>query len=70
MSVSGVPALQITPPLLKQNRAPERKVQDLGDMEWLSAHACYTENEFWQIYDRRRQEPDKMPHTYRICGKR
>ncbi|KAL9106329.1 MAG: hypothetical protein Q9187_008573, partial [Circinaria calcarea] len=34
------------------NRALERKVQELGGLKWLYAHAYYTEDEFWGIYGR------------------
>ncbi|KAK5004652.1 hypothetical protein LTR60_006494, partial [Cryomyces antarcticus] len=35
-----------------QNRMLEDKVQELDGMKWLYAHAYYTEDEFWSIYDR------------------
>lgn len=34
------------------NRDLERKLQELGGMKWLYAHTYYTEQEFWNIYDR------------------
>jgi delta24-sterol reductase len=34
------------------NRDIERKVQDLGGLKWLYAHNYYTEEEFWQVYDK------------------
>jgi len=34
------------------NRKLEQKVRELSGMKWLYAHAYYTEEEFWQIYDR------------------
>ena len=34
------------------NRDIERKLRDLGGMKWLYAHTYYTEEEFWNIYDR------------------
>ncbi|KAK8114340.1 hypothetical protein PG999_006409 [Apiospora kogelbergensis] len=37
---------------VRQNRELERKVQGLGGKKWLYAHAYYTEDEFWQSYDR------------------
>ena len=37
---------------IKQNRDFERKVQELNGKKWLYAHAYYTEEEFWNIYDR------------------
>lgn len=33
------------------NRDLERKVYELGGKKWLYAHAYYTEEEFWRIYD-------------------
>jgi delta24-sterol reductase len=35
-----------------KNRELEAKVRELGGMKWLYAHAYYTEDEFWDIYDR------------------
>lgn len=35
------------------NRNLEHKVQQLGGMKWLYAHTYYTEEEFWQVYDRK-----------------
>ena len=37
---------------VEANRALERKVKELGGMKWLYAHAYYTEEEFWEMYDR------------------
>ncbi|HEV2412606.1 MAG TPA: FAD-binding protein [Candidatus Saccharimonadales bacterium] len=34
------------------NRKLEKAVRDHGGRKWLYAHAYYTEDEFWQIYDR------------------
>src|SRR5204863_584967 len=34
------------------NRAIEHKVNSLHGTKWLYAHAYYTEDEFWSIYDR------------------
>ena len=34
------------------NRDLERKVRELGGMKWLYAQTCYSEEEFWEIYDR------------------
>ena len=36
-----------------QNRRLENKVRELGGLKWLYAHTFYTEDEFWQIYDRK-----------------
>ncbi|KAF1822544.1 FAD-binding domain-containing protein [Dissoconium aciculare CBS 342.82] len=38
---------------LAQNRSLEQKVDALGGRKWLYAHAYYTEDEFWSIYDRK-----------------
>ena len=38
---------------LKVNRALERKVRELGGMKWLYAQTFYSEEEFWNIYDRK-----------------
>lgn len=35
------------------NRALERKLDELGGRKWLYAHCYYTEEEFWNIYDRK-----------------
>ncbi|KAL2104878.1 hypothetical protein VUR80DRAFT_9414 [Thermomyces stellatus] len=34
------------------NRRLERKVADMGGMKCLYAQTCYTEEEFWAVYDR------------------
>jgi delta24-sterol reductase len=36
----------------KVNRDLEHKVRELKGMKWLYAHAYYTEEEFWDIYDK------------------
>lgn len=36
-----------------ENRRLENKVRELGGLKWLYAHTFYTEDEFWQIYDRK-----------------
>jgi hypothetical protein len=36
-----------------KNRELERKLRELGGMKWLYAHTYYTEQEFWEIYDRK-----------------
>jgi Delta24-sterol reductase len=38
---------------VRANRRLEQKVQDLQGKKWLYAHAYYTEDEFWSIYDRK-----------------
>ncbi|ORY68514.1 uncharacterized protein BCR38DRAFT_335181 [Pseudomassariella vexata] len=37
---------------IRQNRELENKVHELGGKKWLYAYAYYTEEEFWNIYDR------------------
>ncbi|KKA24376.1 FAD-binding protein DIMINUTO [Rasamsonia emersonii CBS 393.64] len=34
------------------NRDLERRLRELGGMKWLYAHTYYTEQEFWEMYDR------------------
>ena len=38
---------------VQANRDLERKLRELGGMKWLYAHTYYTEDEFWQMYDRK-----------------
>ena len=38
---------------VQANRDLERKIQELGGMKWLYAQTYYTEDEFWQMYDRK-----------------
>lgn len=38
---------------ISQNRQIERKVHELSGLKCLYAHAYYTEDEFWDIYDRK-----------------
>ncbi|KAI5370985.1 Putative FAD-linked oxidase-like, FAD-binding domain, PCMH-type, FAD-binding, type PCMH, subdomain 2 [Septoria linicola] len=47
---------------LKQNRELEHKVDELGGRKWLYAHAYYTEEEFWSIYDKK--EYDALREKY------
>ena len=37
---------------VQANRDLERKLWELGGMKWLYAQTYYTEDEFWQMYDR------------------
>ena len=37
---------------MNQNRVLERRVHAVGGMKWLYAHCHYSENEFWNIYDK------------------
>lgn len=41
---------------IAQNRRLENRVRELGGKKWLYAHAYYTEEEFWSIYDRKRYD--------------
>jgi hypothetical protein len=45
------PARQDT--FIAKNRELERKLRELGGMKWLYAHTYYSENEFWDLYDRK-----------------
>lgn len=38
---------------IKVNRDIEQTVRDFGGQKWLYAHAYYTADEFWSIYDKR-----------------
>jgi FAD/FMN-containing dehydrogenase len=38
---------------VRQNRLIEEKLMELGGKKWFYAHAYYSEDEFWSIYDRR-----------------
>lgn len=38
---------------VEMNREIEKKTMELGGLKTLYAHAYYTEDEFWQIYDRK-----------------
>ena len=37
---------------VQTNRSIEQEVASLGGKKWLYAHTYYSENEFWQLYDR------------------
>ena len=41
-----------TDKFVKANRDLEQKVRELGGMKWLYAHTYYSEEEFWNVYDR------------------
>lgn len=41
---------------INQNRRLEHKVDSLGGKKWLYAHAYYTEDEFWSVYDRKQYD--------------
>ncbi|KAL6246051.1 hypothetical protein RBB50_007204 [Rhinocladiella similis] len=63
-----------TPPGMRQvtiNRRIEAELRSLQGMKWLYAQTFYTEDEFWQIYDRKWYEAlrkkyraDKLPSVY------
>jgi len=37
---------------VRKNRELEHKLRELGGMKWFYAHTYYTEDEFWQMYDK------------------
>lgn len=39
-----------------KNQALEKKLMELGGRKWLYAHTYYTEEQFWELYDRPRYE--------------
>ncbi|GIK06004.1 hypothetical protein Aspvir_010122 [Aspergillus viridinutans] len=45
-----------TAEFIAQNRRLEGKVRELGGKKWLYAHAYYTEDEFWSIYDKKKYD--------------
>lgn len=47
---------------VEANRAIEHKVYALGGTKWLYAHTYYTNDEFWEIYDRDRY--DRLREKY------
>jgi delta24-sterol reductase len=56
---------------IKLNRDFEQKVTELGGMKCLYAHAYYTEEEFWDIYDkdkymalRKKYHAESLPSVY------
>lgn len=58
-------------PFVKLNRALEAEVKRLGGFKWLYANAYYTEDEFWQIYDRewyeglrKKYNAETLPNVY------
>ncbi|KAL9111523.1 MAG: hypothetical protein Q9227_004011 [Pyrenula ochraceoflavens] len=48
---------------VRQNRALEQKVQELGGKKWLYAHAYYTEDEFWENYDRKSYDALRVKYS-------
>lgn len=51
---------------ISANRGLERKLHELGGMKWLYAQTYYTEEEFWQIYDR--EKYDELREKYGAVG--
>ncbi|KAF2877195.1 24-dehydrocholesterol reductase-like protein precursor [Massariosphaeria phaeospora] len=56
---------------IKLNRDFEAKVEELGGLKCLYAHAYYTEDEFWRVFDekkyldlRRRYHAESLPSVY------
>ena len=45
---------------VRVNRELERKVRELGGMKWLYAQTYYTEDEFWQIYDKKKYDAARV----------
>lgn len=41
---------------VEDNRAVEAKIRELGGLKWLYAHCYYTEDEFWDVFDKQRYE--------------
>ncbi|KAL2370635.1 hypothetical protein RJ035_002366 [Blastomyces gilchristii] len=60
------PGPSTTAAFVKVNRAIEQKVRALRGTKWLYAHTYYTEEEFWDIYDRQWYEGlrEKYGATY------
>lgn len=57
------------------NRELERKVRDLGGTKWLYAQTYYSEDEFWDIYDRKwydalrdKYDATSLPSAYDKVG--
>ena len=48
---------------VKFNRQLEQKVFKLGGKKWLHTHAYYTEDEFWNIYDRKGYDALRLKYS-------
>ncbi|TVY39916.1 Delta(24)-sterol reductase [Lachnellula subtilissima] len=48
---------------VRKNRDLERKLKELGGMKWLYAHTYYTEEEFWEQFDRPWYEKLRVKHN-------
>jgi Delta24-sterol reductase len=44
------------------NRKIEQKLHELGGLKWLYARAYYTEDEFWEMYDRKAYEALRLKY--------
>ena len=47
---------------IAKNRELEHKLRELGGMKWLYAHTYYTENEFWEMFDRQWYDDLRMKY--------
>jgi delta24-sterol reductase len=47
---------------VRANREIEEKMRELGGLKWLYSRVFYTEDEWWQVYDR--HEYEKLRHMY------
>jgi len=54
-----------------KNRRLERRLGELGGRKWLYAHTYYTQDEFWQLYDREQYDglrrkycAESLPNVY------
>lgn len=75
----GVYGLRVTPyeKFVEINRQIESKTSKLGGKKWFYAHSYYSEDEFWQIYDkkwynklRKKYHATTLPDIYaRTCVK-
>ena len=52
------PGLRGLDKFVDANRKLEHKVRELNRKKWLYAHAYYTEEEFWDIYDRKEYDEE------------
>lgn len=50
------PRIESYDEFVRQNRQLEESLQTFGGKKWLYAHAYYSKEEFWQIYDRGRYD--------------
>jgi delta24-sterol reductase len=45
-----------------ENRGLERRLSELGGRKWLYAHTYYTQEEFWQLYNK--EEYERLRRKY------